>query len=1461
MKKKVTSLLTVCCLFTTLVFPTTYGAAANVPQDGQAVAQAATQAVLFPDLSGHWAQAAAEKMQQLQLMKGYEDGSFKPSASMSRAEFVTVLYRVFGFTGEANVAFADIDEQDWFYEAMIHANASGIVQGVDATHLSPAAPITRQDAAVMLDRAFQLAANNESDAKLQQFSDVASISNYAKKALSFLVNENVMQGYKGMLQPQAEITRAEVASLLSAMVTDVIHAAGTYEHEEINGNVVIRTADVTLKNVVIHGNLVLAEGVNAGDVVLEDVTVTGKIIVNGKEMTLKLTGGSKVQEVIVLQQATVEATSDSSIQSLTVAAQARGSVISASGTVKQLVVEANNVTVNGEGVEAGLNTSLPKDNTGSPDEENGNSNGGGGSTVQPTPRPTTPPSGEKPVASTTIPDKKWKLVWSDEFSGTAVDTAKWEVVDTGIVYNNELQYYDSDNASIVKDGNRSVLQLQAQKGGKNGELYGKEYSSAKLITKEKGDWTFGKVVVRAKLPIEQGMWPAIWMMPTDEAHYGGWPASGEIDIMELIGGTGKENRIYSTIHFDSKDSSGAHGHLQGTRDLPAGQTFADEYHDFQVEWLPGVIRFYVDGQLHHEVSQWQTKAEGQPEYYTYPAPFDRPFYLILNLAVGGDWPGSPNADFESSSMEVDFVRVYEYTELDQWEDVTGNPPQPQPQREPQQDGNLLYNDSFTGSVAETGVPQYWEYIENAGGEGSVAIVDDTEKGKVAEVTINEVGTEGYSIQLTQMPVYVEKNKQYKVSFDAKASTARQIMSKVTQFDGSWTSYSTDRNFDLTNEWATYEYEFAMRDYSDNNARFEFNMGLNDATVSLANVKLVEVGDAEPLPPLERTELLDGNLIYNGTFDQGKDRFAFWGQKITNDAKAEVRINNFLQFPIMERQLVVDVTETIGDPQSVAIVQPGLQLEENTTYGVYFDAKADATRSMEINIAGDSANPIQVLQGRQAALGSELKNYAGEIYIGAGEAIAEYELQLLFGGETGTAYVDNVRLVKRGAPVSLKAYSHIPAKNAWMMQGLQLENSSEGGKHVAYMSEGDLLQYKVEAEQAGEYIVSARVASGEESSELRYSIKDDEGNTVVQATVALGNTGGWQTYRTLYFPAASLEAERSYYINFEGIDYNTLWVDVASNKVFNSQLAEGLANWDLYSEFVTPVEFATGELVIGVSGLTEHSMWWDAGLQQYDIELVQGKSYMLEFEASASTAKNLFVALSEKGGENTKYFADEIELGTSKQTYSYTFTMNNDTDAAAMLVFGLGYTVAGDVDHAVTIGDVRLYEVNANAEAGGQPQNINLISNGDFSEGKEPWFSYADGGDQSQLVIAVVDGKLQAEIGSAGTEAYHRQVINEGFAIQQGAKYKLSFKAKADKSRKLGIGIGWLSETYDWTGYYGNQVDLTSDEQLFEFEFVAGEDSNNNVRISLDMGNLGGTDDANNMITISEVSLVNIGTGN
>lgn len=1486
--RKWMSLVTTCCLMATLICPTTYAATSEAGQAGQQQVKQeqnesqagqgqATPAASFNDMSQHWAKSEVLHMKGLELLDGYEDGNFRPNRDISRAEFVTVLDRMFGFTGQGSNQFVDLQVSDWFYEAMMRANGSGIIQGTDSTHLAPTAPITREDAAVMIDRAFQLSSGTEAADRLQQFADYSEVSSYSKKALTYFVNENIMNGYNGKLQPKAPITRAETAKLLSSMLADVVSSPVSYKDKTIEGNLIVRSSDVSLHNVVVKGNLLLAEGISEGDVTLEGVTVTGSVIIkgggsnsitfknsklnqviidkNGKPVRVIFTEKSGAAAIIALKKALLELAQNSTIGSLTIGSQAHESVVKTEGTINELIVDANDVVVNDEKVAAGLRTSKQPKPT-DPDSSGGQPTNPGNPG-----NPGTP--GEKPVASTTIPDHQWQLVWNDEFNGSTIDSSKWTVMDTGLVYNNELQYYSPNNTSIVKDENRSVLQIEAKKGG----YEGKDYSSGKMISMGKGDWTYGKIVVRAKLPVQQGMWPAIWMMPTDEAHYGGWPASGEIDIMELIGGEQNQNesRIYSTLHFDSKKADGSHGHDQGSTVLPEGQTFADEYHDFQVEWLPGVIRFYVDGKLHHEVNDWQSKAEGQPEYYTYPAPFDRPFYLILNLAVGGDWPGSPNSDFESEAMKVDFVRVYSYNDLAQWPDVTGNPPSPVKKREPQADGNQLYNDKFTEAVTTNGVPDSWEFIKNAGGVGAVTVVDDEQKGKAAQVTIENAGTESYSIQLTQMPMFVEKNKTYKIMFDAKASAARTIMSKVTQFQKNWTNYSGEKVFELTTDWQSYEYEFDMRGSTDNNARFEFNLGLNTETVLLANVRLVEVGDAEPLPeqPVERAPLLDGNLIYNGTFDQGKDRLAFWNSSIALEdeaVNAQVRVNNFLKFPIMERQLVVDVTETNGDPKSVVVAQPDLQLEANTTYGLYYEAKADTPRTLDIDLVGESSNTIQIPQGKTVQLGTELKTYSGEIVVGDGAAITAYELQLLFGATTGTAYVDNVRLVKRGAPVAIDSYAHVPATQAWMMQGLKLENSSEGGKHVAYMGEGDLLQYKVEAQQTGDYIVSARLASGEASSNVQFSVKSDSGEAVAQSAINLGSTGGWQTYQTVYFTPVHLEAGRSYYFDFEGADYNTLWIDISQNKVKNGKLAEDLSSWELIPNNLTTSRTEGGELVIEMPGTS--TQWWDALLQQGNVELTQGKHYRLEFDASASSAKKLQVVLSQSSGEFAKYLEKEAELTESKQHYSYELVMSEPTDAATMFAFGLGNAAANQGAHTVSISNVRLFEVNPSADQGGQPINVNLIGNGDFSKGTEGWQSYASG-DPSQIAINAVNRKLQAVIGSAGANPWDRQVINEGFAIQQGARYTITFKAKAEKNRKLGIGIGWVDveKNYEWHGYFGQQADLTTEEQVFSFTFDAADAGYANSRISFDMGNLSGENDGQNTITISEVSLVNIGPAN
>lgn len=228
----------------------------------------------------------------------------------------------------------------------------------------------------------------------------------------------------------------------------------------------------------------------------------------------------------------------------------------------------------------------------------------------------------------------WTLAWHDEFNGSVIDTATWnfEVNGNG-GGNNELQYYThEDRNAWLEDG---TLVIQALKE----EYLGKHYTSARLNTSHKKDWLYGRADVRAKLPTAWGMWPAIWMMPTD-GFYGGWPASGEIDIMELVG---KEpNKVYGTVHWEE---NGQHLSSGGNYLLPGGRLFSNGFHLFSFEWSADSLKWFVDGVKYH------VEHNGPP--------FDKRFFLILNVAVGGTWPGSPDATTTFPQyMQVDYVRVY-----------------------------------------------------------------------------------------------------------------------------------------------------------------------------------------------------------------------------------------------------------------------------------------------------------------------------------------------------------------------------------------------------------------------------------------------------------------------------------------------------------------------------------------------------------------------------------------------------------------------------------------------------------------------------------------------------------------------------------------------------------------------------------------------------------------------------------
>lgn len=251
-----------------------------------------------------------------------------------------------------------------------------------------------------------------------------------------------------------------------------------------------------------------------------------------------------------------------------------------------------------------------------------------------------------PVYYPTKPvDKGWTFettpAWTDEFDYTgAPDPAKWGYDIGGSGWgNNELEYYTNNisNAS-VSDGLLTITAKKETFGGKN-------YTSARMVSRGKGDFLYGRIEIKAKLPSGKGTWPALWMLPTDW-EYGDWPKSGEIDIMEHVGYD--LNRVHISIHTESFN------HRLGTQKSNSRMVdnATTQFHLYRVDWTPYAVRGYIDDLL---IFQHTNEGNGPAAW-----PFDKKFHLLLNLAVGGDWGGAQGIDENAfpAKMEIDFVRVF-----------------------------------------------------------------------------------------------------------------------------------------------------------------------------------------------------------------------------------------------------------------------------------------------------------------------------------------------------------------------------------------------------------------------------------------------------------------------------------------------------------------------------------------------------------------------------------------------------------------------------------------------------------------------------------------------------------------------------------------------------------------------------------------------------------------------------------
>jgi len=508
----------------------------------------------------------------------------------------------------------------------------------------------------------------------------------------------------------------------------------------------------------------------------------------------------------------------------------------------------------------------------------------------------------------------YTLIWADEFdgnygadrvdAGTGLNLSNWAYqlgdgsTDCGNYGwgNNELQAYTGNQKNIAVnedlngDGTSDGL-LRITASYEPGYVYAgegaKNYTSARIRTTSSTEalfnTTYGYIEARMSLPATQGAWPAFWMLPQSTNIYGGWPVSGEIDIMETCGGFSSldNNVACGTLHW------GVPSHVykgSGYVTLDSAYTY---FHTYAVDWQPGQITWYYDGKAINTLSNWESAFSGASDSLSFDAPFDMPFYILLNLAVdSGQFGGSANkAMFQDDiNMYVDYVRVFQKTEgypgsvvrsasegaANDWADYAGINQIAQ-----------ITEDALVGQGGglddrNSDLTKWYLSNQNDATDATLTNFVDTQGKTWAKVGINSPGGQDYSVQLIGH-YNAKKGYVYKISYDAYADGA--IVGKSVNCDSKeWMGWSTYgiQSFKLTDTPATYSYTVEQTEDFDN-CRIEFNLGAAaSGNVYISNVK-VEIVDPATIGQTtgSRSALANGNMIYNGSFDQGNYHLGYW----------------------------------------------------------------------------------------------------------------------------------------------------------------------------------------------------------------------------------------------------------------------------------------------------------------------------------------------------------------------------------------------------------------------------------------------------------------------------------------------------------------------------------------------------------------------------------------------------------
>lgn len=1050
----------------------------------------------------------------------------------------------------------------------------------------------------------------------------------------------------------------------------------------------------------------------------------------------------------------------------------------------------------------------------------------------------------------------YTLKWSDEFNGTALNRMDWNVEthEPGWV-NDELQaYVDSTDNIKVQDG--KLLIQPVKKENEDGTY---SYTSGRVNTQGKHDFKYGYFECRAKVPTGKGYLPAFWMMPTDENLYGQWPKCGEIDIMEVMGQ--ETNKAYGTIHYGEP-----HDQSQGTYSVAAANNFADHYHTYAVDWEPGKITWYVDGIKYHEESDWFSAKSGQGTV-AYPAPFDQPFYMILNLAVGGSWVGYPDdsTTYDDQQFAIDYVKVYQ---KDSYNENVEKPIKNVVLRDPDATGNYINNGDF--SVAEDlNDDVNWKFLTTQDGEGSAEIKD-----KQIVISTTDAGKAVYSIQLVQPNVPLKKGGKYKVTFDAYADAARTMIADISGPDHNFTRYLKDTTVELGTEKKTHTLEFQMTSDSDANGRLEFNLGntASTATVYISNVRIVDNGYEEIEEDTTKKALADGNYVYNGSFQEGTGRLGYW--EITNDADAEVAVTG------LEDGRRLKVTSNVGTAAGKVLVgQSDLALGAGSDYELSFTAQADEAKTMTVTVAGETYT---------FALTTEKKNYSVKIKTATDLQNKNISFDLGLGT---TVYLDDVRidedaLIKNGSFNAgfsgFEVYCSTPSNVTYVVDSQQEENAAD----FTIKDTGDadwhiqLKQTGVNLEKGQWYRLSMKMKSSINRN-VSYALQRDgnkhtdakgeqDWTPYCQKTVSL--TNDYQTFSTEFQMKEASDDGTIFNIAMGAVDkkqittQHRICIDdivlekidapkvTSTNLLKNADFSNGIDGWSTYvhKESRADATNAVSGNAITFDIKNVGTDDWNVQLKQERLSLQAGHTYHVSFKAKSTAARTIKGCVMHDADNKTNWdggSAAALEAGVEKNI-EFDVKVSETVDNAYLQV-SMGKIANADTPASViTLSDFSMIDKNE-AAIDPKPLNSNLFKGADLTN-TENWEIWIDP-ENVKGTSDIKDGKATFVLSKIGKEDYQPQFKQSGIQLEKGCKYLLTMNVNSTIDRN--IIFKFQQNGGAWKVYKQEEKQLTNGDNSISIEFIMEDDTDAEALFCAAMGAQNISDQ--HTITFSNVKLVKV----